>query len=141
MMSRPIVRYATTSDGLEIAYQVLGNGPLDVVIVPGMVSNLDRNADYPFYGGYLRRFPRFARTIVLDRRGGGASDREVGSGSPEGRMDDVRAVMDAVGSERAALLGQMDGSPIALLFAATYPHRVSALVIVEGIARRTWAAD
>ncbi len=134
-MSRPIVRYATTSDGLEIAYQVLGDGPLDVVIVPSLISNVDRNADYPFYGGYLRRFPRFARTSVLDRRGAGVSDREVGSGSPEGRSDDVRAVMDAVGSERAALIGQVDGAPIALFFAATYPHRVSALVIIEGVAR------
>src|SRR5262245_34526331 len=140
-MSRPIVRYATTSDGLEIAYQVLGDRPLDVVMVPGMVSNLDRNADYPFYGCYLRRFPRFARIILLDKRGGGISDREVGSGSPEGRMDDIRAVMDAVGSRRAALLGQIDGVPIALLFAATYPDRVSALVLVEGVARRCWAAD
>src|SRR6516165_1548073 len=139
MMSRPIVRYATTSDGLEIAYQVLGEGPLDVVIVPGMLSNLDRNPDYPFYGGYLRRFPRFARTIMLDKRGFGVSDRRVGSGSPEGRMDDVRAVMDAVGSERAALLGQSDGASIALLFAATYPARVSALVLVEGVARHPLA--
>jgi pimeloyl-ACP methyl ester carboxylesterase len=140
-MARPIVRYATTSDGLEIAYQVVGDGPLDVLIVPGVISNLDRNADYPFYGCYLRRFPRFARTIVLDKRGGGVSDRQVGSGSAEGRMDEVRAVMDAVGSERAALLGQIDGGPIALLFAATYPDRVSALVLVEGVARRTWDAD
>jgi len=108
---------------------------------PGLISNVDRNADYPFYGGYLRRFPRFARTIVLDRRGGGVSAREVESGSPEGRLDDVRAVMDAVGSERAALIGQIDGAPIALLFAATYPHRVWALVLIEGVARRSWAAD
>src|SRR5262249_731500 len=96
LMARAPVRYATTSDRLEIAYQVLGDGPIDVVIVPGLFSNIDRNADGPFYGGYLRRFPRFARTIVLDRRGGGVSDREVGSGSPEDRMDDIRAVMDAV---------------------------------------------
>jgi len=70
-MARPAVRYATTADGLEIAYQVLGDGPIDIVIVPGLMSNVDRNADYPLYGGYLRRFPRFARTIVLDRRGAG----------------------------------------------------------------------
>ena len=108
-MPRPAVHYATTADGLEIAYQVLGDGPLDVVIVPGMMSNLDLNADYPFLSGYIRRFPRFSRTIVLDKRGSGVSDREVGTGSPEDRMDDVRAVMDAVGSERAALLGATDG--------------------------------
>jgi pimeloyl-ACP methyl ester carboxylesterase len=140
-MPRPPVHYATTADGLEIAYQVLGDGPLDVVIVPGITSNLDLNADYPFYGGYIRRFPRFARTILLDKRGSGVSDREVGSGSPEDRMDDVRAVMDAVGSERAALLGQVDGSQIAILFAATYPERVAALVLVEALARRLWAPD
>ncbi len=140
-MTRPAVHYATTADGLEIAYQVLGAGPIDVVIVPGLTSNVDLNADYPLYGGYVRRFPRFARTIVLDRRGGGISDREVGSGSPEDRMDDVRAVMDAVGSRRAALLGQVDGGAIAILFAATYPERVSALVLIDTPARTAAAPD
>lgn len=134
MVRRPLVRYATTADGLEIAYQVLGDGPIDIVIVPGLTSNVDRNADYPLYGGYLRRFPRFARTIFLDRRGGGISDREVGSGSAEDRMDDVRAVMDAVGCTRAALLGHVDGGSIAILFAATYPDRVGALVLIEATA-------
>jgi class 3 adenylate cyclase/pimeloyl-ACP methyl ester carboxylesterase len=140
-MARPAVRYATTADGLEIAYQVLGAGPIDVVIVPGLSSNVDRNADFPLYGGYLRRFPRFARTIVLDRRGGGISAREVGTGSAEGRMDDVRAVMDAVGCRRAALLGHVEGGSIAILFAATYPERVSALVLIETSARVLAAPD
>src|SRR4029450_11883881 len=93
------------------------------------------------YGGYLRRFPRFARTIVLDRRGGGISDREVGSGSAEDRMDDVRAVMDAVGCSRAALLGHVEGGAIAILFAATYPDRASALVLVSTSARWLAAPD
>jgi hypothetical protein len=84
-MSRPIVRYATTSDGLEIAYQVLGDGPLDVLIVPGVISNRDRNADYPFYGCYLRCFPRFARTIVLDKRGG---ECPIGSWEAAAREDE-----------------------------------------------------
>ena len=140
-MARPVVRYATTADGLEIAYQVLGDGPIDVVIVPGLSSNVDRNADYPLYGGYLRRFPRFCLTIVLDRRGAGISDREVGSGSAEDRMDDVRAVMDAVGCRRAALLGHVEGGSIAILFAATYPERVSALVLIETPARSLAAPD
>jgi class 3 adenylate cyclase/pimeloyl-ACP methyl ester carboxylesterase len=140
-MARPVVRYTRTADGLEIAYQVLGEGPIDVVIVPGLSSNVDRNADYPLYGGYLRRFPRFARVIVLDRRGGGISDREVGSGSAEDRMDDVRAVMDAVGCRRAALLGHVEGGSIAILFAATYPDRVSALVLIETPARRAAAPN
>ncbi len=140
-MARPVVRYATTTDGLEIAYQVVGDGPIDVVIVPGLSSNVDRNAEFPLYGGYLRRFPRFARTIVLDRRGGGISSREVGSGSAEDRMDDVRAVMDAVGCRRAALLGHVEGGSIAILFAATYPDRVSALVLMETAARMTAAPD
>lgn len=130
-MPRAPVQYAITADGLEIAYQVLGDGPLDVVLVPGLFSNIDHNALSPFYGGYLRRLPRFARTIVLDRRGGGISDRDVGSGSPEDRMDDIRAVMDAVGSGSAALLGQIEGGALALLFAATYPQRVNTLVLVE----------
>src|SRR5262249_11008550 len=138
-MARPRVRYATTADGLEIAYQVLGDGPIAVVFVPGMMSNIDRNADYPFYDAYLRRLPRFARTIVLDRRGAGISEREVGSGSAEDRMDDVRAVMDTIGCRRAALLGPVEGGAIAILFAATYPERVSALVLL-GTASRTLAA-
>jgi pimeloyl-ACP methyl ester carboxylesterase len=138
-MARPVVRYATTADGLEIAYQVLG--PINVVIVPGLTSNVDRNADYPLYGGYLRRLPRFARTIVLDRRGSGISAREVGTGSAEDRMDDVRAVMDAVGCRRAALLGHVEGGSIAILFADTYPDRVSALVLIETPARAGAAPD
>jgi pimeloyl-ACP methyl ester carboxylesterase/class 3 adenylate cyclase len=140
-MARPAVRYASTADGLEIAYQILGDGPIDIVIVPGLTSNVDRNADYPFYGGYLRRFPRFARVIVLDRRGAGISDRDVGSGSAEDRMDDVRAVMDAVGCRRAALLGHREGGSIAILFAATYPDRASALVLIETAARESAAPD
>jgi class 3 adenylate cyclase/alpha-beta hydrolase superfamily lysophospholipase len=138
-MARPVVRYATTTDGLEIAYQVLGDGPIDVVFVPGLLSNIDRNADYPFYGDYLRRLPRFARTLVLDRRGSGLADREVGSGSAEDRVDDVRTAMDAVGCRRAALLGLVSGGTIAILFAATYPERVSALVLL-GTSARTLAA-
>src|SRR5262245_41739815 len=105
------------------------------------MSNIDRNADYPLYGGYLRRFPRFARTIVLDRRGGGISEREVGNGSAEDRMDDVRAVMDAVGSTRAALLGHFEGGSIAIMFAATYPDRVSTLVLIETGAQALAAPD
>jgi len=105
------------------------------------MSNVDRNADYPLYGGYLRRFPRFARTIVLDRRGAGLSDREVGSGSAEDRMDDVRAVMDAAGCRRAALLGHVEGGSIAILFAATYPDRASSLVLIETPARMLAAPD
>jgi class 3 adenylate cyclase/pimeloyl-ACP methyl ester carboxylesterase len=140
-MARPVVRYATTVDGLEIAYQIIGDGPMDVVIVPGLTSNVDRNADYPLYGGYLRRFPRFARTIALDRRGAGISDREVGTGGAEERMDDVRAVMDAAGSRRAALLGHAEGGAIAILFAATYPDRVAALVLIHTSARGRVAPD
>ena len=140
-MARAPVHYATTADRLEIAYQVLGDGPIDVVIVPGLTSNIDLNAQYPLYGGYVRRIPRFARTIVLDRRGAGISDREVGSGSAEDRMDDVRAVMDAVGCRRAALLGHVEGCSIAILFAATYPERASALVLVETPSRTLVAAD
>jgi class 3 adenylate cyclase len=140
-MARPPVHYATTADGLQIAYQVLGDGAVDVVIVPGVVSNVDLNRDYPFYGDYVRRFPRFARTITLDKRGAGVSDREVGSGTAEDRIDDVRAVMDAVGCRRVALLGQGDGGFIAIVFAATHPERVSALVLVEPFARWTAAPD
>jgi class 3 adenylate cyclase len=140
-MVRAPVLYTTTFDGLDIAYQVLGDGPIDVVVAPGLYSNLDRNPDYPFYGGYFRRLPRFARAIFLDRRGAGLSDRDLGSGSPEDRMDDIRSVLDAVGSKRTALIGQADGGAIAILFAATYPERVSSLVLLNAPARIPWAPD
>jgi class 3 adenylate cyclase len=122
------VRYAR-SGGLSIAYQVLGQGPPDVVFIPGFISHLELNWDSPLYRPVLDRISRFARLVIFDKRGTGLSDRSLGSGSVEDRMDDVRAVMEAAGVEKAVLLGVSEGGPLAMTFAATYPDRVSALAL------------
>src|SRR5262249_6106050 len=135
----PETRYAKSGD-VSIAYQVVGDGPFDVVLVPSW-SHVERAWTMPNHHGQIpRRLVSFARLIVFDKRGTGMSDR-VAAELPETRMDDVRAAMDAAGSSRAALFGFADGVPLSLLFAATYPKRVSALVLQSGFARGMWAAD
>jgi class 3 adenylate cyclase len=118
-----------SSDGLSIAYQVVGEGPVDLVLVPGFVSHVELNWEYIFTSAFLERLLPFCRLVVLDKRGSGLSDRTLGAGTLEGRMDDIRAVMDVVGLERAALLGISNGGPIATMFAAMHPERVSSLVL------------
>jgi class 3 adenylate cyclase/pimeloyl-ACP methyl ester carboxylesterase len=135
------VRYAETTGGLEIAYAIVGDGPVDVVVVPGIASHLDLVADVPWYTVILQNPPSYARMIAFDKRGGGLSDRSFGTGTLEDRMDDIRAVMDAVGLRRAALMGAIDGAPMAIAFAATYPDRVTALVLWTAYARLAWAPD
>jgi pimeloyl-ACP methyl ester carboxylesterase len=134
-VSIPETRYARSGD-VNIAYQVVGDGPLDLVLVPGFVSHLDIDWEEPRSAHALRRLASFARLIRFDKRGTGLSDRSVGLPDLETRMDDVRAVMDAVGSERAALYGYSEGGPMCCLFAATYPDRVSALVLYASYANR-----
>jgi pimeloyl-ACP methyl ester carboxylesterase len=129
----PETRYAQ-SDGVNIAYQTLGEGPVDLVVVPGWVSNLDVFWEQPAVESFYRRLASFSRLILFDKRGTGLSDR-VALPSLEIRMDDVRAVLDAVGSERAALIGYSEGGPMSALFAATYPDRTSALVMIGSYAR------
>lgn len=131
----PQTRYARSGE-VNIAYQVVGAGPLDLVLVPGFVSHLDIDWEEPRPAHGLRRLASFARLIRFDKRGTGLSDRSVGLPDLETRMDDVRAVMDAVGSERAALYGYSEGGPMCCLFAATYPSRVSALVLYASYAKR-----
>ena len=131
----PETRYARSGD-VNIAYQVTGDGPLDLVLVPGFVSHLDIDWEEPRYAQMLRRLSSFSRLIRFDKRGTGLSDRATGLPDLETRMDDVRAVMDAAGSERAALYGYSEGGPMCCLFAATYPQRVSALVIYASYAKR-----
>src|SRR6516165_2627420 len=116
----PQTRYATSGD-VRIAYQVVGQGPLDLVFVPGFISNLEVHWEDPGYSHLLRRLSTFTRLILLDKRGTGLSDRVDAHKLPslETRMDDVRAVMDAAGSGRAALLGASEGAPMSILFAAT----------------------
>ena len=119
---RPETHYAK-SGGVNIAYQVVGNGAFDLVYVMGWVTNLDYFWEEPSYARFLNRLASFSRLILFDKRGTGLSDRVHESDLPtlEQRMDDVRAVMDAVGSQRAALFGVSEGGPMSALFAATFP--------------------
>lgn len=133
---RPIAtRYARSGD-VRIAYQVVGQGPFDLVFVPGFISNLDLHWEDEGYTRLLSRLSAFSRLILFDKRGTGLSDRVDANALPslETRMDDVRAVMDAAGSTRAALLGASEGAPMAILFAATYPERTRSLVLYGGYA-------
>ncbi|MEO5758333.1 MAG: alpha/beta fold hydrolase [Mesorhizobium sp.] len=133
---RPIeTRYARSGD-VRIAYQVIGQGSFDLVFVPGFISNLDLHWEDEGYSRLLKRLAAFSRLILFDKRGTGLSDRVDANHLPslETRMDDVRAVMDAAGSGRAALLGASEGAPMAMLFAATYPERTRALALYGGYA-------
>jgi pimeloyl-ACP methyl ester carboxylesterase/class 3 adenylate cyclase len=125
---RPRTRYAKSGD-INIAYQVMGEGPLDLIVVPGWISNVDMHWEMLGYEAWVRRLTSFARLIVFDKRGCGLSDRDVGDSTLEERMDDLRAVLDAVGSERAAVLGFSEGGSLAMMFAASNPERVQALAL------------
>jgi pimeloyl-ACP methyl ester carboxylesterase/DNA-binding CsgD family transcriptional regulator len=136
----PETRYARNGD-VCIAYQVVGHGPIDLVFVPGFISNLEVQWEHPGFSHLMTRLGSFARLIMLDKRGTGLSDRVDTYRLPslETRMDDVRAVMDAVGSARAVLLGASEGGPLAILFAATHPKRTRALVLYGSYAHfHTW---
>jgi pimeloyl-ACP methyl ester carboxylesterase len=136
----PETRYARSGE-VNIAYQTLGKGPPDLVVVPGWVSNIDVFWEEPALARFLTRLSSFSRLIIFDKRGTGLSDRVADMPSLEVRMDDVRAVMDHLGCERAALFGYSEGGPMCALFAATYPSRTSALIVNGAFARRTWAPD
>jgi pimeloyl-ACP methyl ester carboxylesterase/class 3 adenylate cyclase len=129
----PKTRYVD-NHGVNIAYQVSGEGPLDLVCVPGFISHLELEWTNPWQVAYFQGLMRFSRLIRFDKRGTGLSDPVPGVPTLEDRMDDVRAVMDAVGVERAALLGLSEGGAMAALFAATYPERVSALILYGSFA-------
>ncbi|HSI97497.1 MAG TPA: alpha/beta fold hydrolase [Gaiellaceae bacterium] len=133
---RPPVSYAR-SGTLSIAYQVTGGGSLDIVLVPGFVSHLDLDWDEPRHAHFLDRLGSLGRLVRFDKRGTGLSDRPGDLPDLETRMDDVRAVMDAVGCERAVVFGYSEGASMAIQFAATYPERVLALVLYGGYAART----
>lgn len=134
------VQYAVSGD-IRIAYQVLGDGPIDLVYVPGWVSHLEYGWEHARVVSFYRRLASFSRLILFDKRGTGLSDRAAGLPDIEQRMDDVRAVMDAVGSKKAALLCMSEGGGMSIAFAATYPERVSALILVGAFAKRTWSPD
>jgi pimeloyl-ACP methyl ester carboxylesterase/DNA-binding winged helix-turn-helix (wHTH) protein len=134
------VRYARNGE-VNIAYQVVGTGPIDLLFVMGWVSHLEYYWREPAFARFLRRLAGFSRLILFDKRGTGLSDPVTRMPTLEQRMDDVRAVLDAVGSRRAALLGVSEGGPMCALFAATYPNRTEGVVMIGTYARRTWAPD
>jgi pimeloyl-ACP methyl ester carboxylesterase/class 3 adenylate cyclase len=136
----PDVQYAKSGD-VNIAYQVTGEGPIDLVFVPGFVTHLELHWAMPSFSSFLERLSSFSRLIRFDKRGTGMSDRVSGAPTLEARMDDVRAVMDAVGSRRAAFYGLSEGAAMSILFAATYPERTAALVVRSAFPRRMWAPD
>jgi pimeloyl-ACP methyl ester carboxylesterase len=139
-VSSPETRYAKSGD-LNIAYQVVGDGPFDLVFVPGFVSNVELLWELPGCARYLNRLASFSRLIMFDKRGTGMSDRVARGELPtlEDRMDDLKAVLAAVGSERAALLSHSEGGSMSILYAATYPARTIALVTVGVFACRIWS--
>jgi pimeloyl-ACP methyl ester carboxylesterase len=132
----PETKYAKSGD-VHIAYQVIGEGPVDLVFVPGWITHVELSWDDPSEAAFRRRLASFSRLIVFDKRGTGLSDRVPATEVPilEERMDDVRAVMDAAGAERAALMGVSEGGALSALFAATYPERTAALVLYGAFAR------
>ena len=137
---RPETRYVK-SGGVSIAYQVTGAGPFDLVYVQGWVSNLDYAWESPRLTHVLRRLGSFCRLIRIDKRGTGLSDRNVGFPTLQERMDDLRAVLDAIGSRRTVLFGSSEGGVLCMLFAATYPERTKALILHGAYAQGLWSPD
>jgi pimeloyl-ACP methyl ester carboxylesterase/DNA-binding winged helix-turn-helix (wHTH) protein len=140
LVTPPATHYARSGD-VNIAYQVVGGGPIDLVFVMGWVSHLDYFWAEPSFAAFLDRLASFSRLILIDKRGTGLSDRAPELPTLEQRMDDLRAVMDEVGSEQAALVGVSEGGPMCALFAATYPEKTRALVMIGTYAKRLWAPD
>src|SRR5205823_7775586 len=130
-------RYAK-SGNVSIAYQVVGEGPFDLIWVPGWISNVEESWEVPEYARFLRRLASFSRLLLFDKRGTGLSDSVPNDRLPtlEQRMDDMRAVLEAAGSERAAVFGASEGGNMSVLFTATYPQRVRALVLAGVYAMR-----
>ena len=139
-MTTPATRYAKSGDA-SIAYQVVGNGPIDLVLVLGFATHLELQWESPPLARFFERLGAFSRLIIFDKRGSGLSDPVTEAPTLEQRIDDVRAVMDAADSERAALFGISEGGPMSVLFAATHPDRATALVLYGSMGRTTEAPD
>ncbi len=137
----PQTRYAVTDDGVHIAYQTVGDGPVDIVFVHAFVSHVELFWELPSFERFVREMSAGARVILFDKRGVGLSDRLSSIPTLEARMDDLRAVLDATGSERPLLMGDGDGGALAALFAATYPDRTLGLLLWGGTVRMAWAPD
>src|SRR5690349_22971794 len=139
-MSAPPTRYARSGDA-SIAYQVVGDGPIDLVLVLGFATHIELQWESVAFARFFERIASFSRLILFDKRGTGLSDPVAEVPTLEQRIDDVRAVMDAAGSERAALFGISEGGPMSVLYAATHPERVTALVLHGSMGRTTEAPD
>src|SRR6202790_5155141 len=131
----PVTHYALSGE-VNIAYQTIGDGPVDIILVPGFMSHIEFRHELPGYTASLRRLSSFARVVTFDKRGQGLSDRVSDAPSLEQRMDDVHAIMDAIGSQRATLFGHSEGTAMSALFTATYPERVSRLILFGGFVTR-----
>jgi class 3 adenylate cyclase len=140
-VDRPKTRYATTDDDVHIAYQVVGDGPIDLVFVHSFVSHVEVFWELPAFERFVRELSSWARVILFDKRGVGLSDRLSVIPTIEARLDDLRAVLDAVGSERTLVVGNNDGGALAALFAATYPERTLGLALWRGGIRTARAPD
>jgi class 3 adenylate cyclase/pimeloyl-ACP methyl ester carboxylesterase len=136
----PETRYALSGD-VNVAYQTMGAGPVDIIVVPGLASHVEFMHEMPGYTAFHRRLSTFARVVTFDKRGQGLSDRIFDAPSLEQRIDDVRAIMDTIGSKRATLFGHSEGCPMSVLFAATCPERVSHLILFGGYAVATMLSN
>jgi len=136
----PETRYAKTLDGVHIAYQVRGEGPIDIVFILGYAANFEVEFEEPHNAAFFERLSSFYRVILFDKRGTGLSDRRQ-TPDLDMRADDLRAVLDAVGSDRAVLFGHSEGGALAAFFASTHPERVLALIVYGSQARYAWAPD
>jgi class 3 adenylate cyclase len=136
----PEVKYAKSGE-VHIAYQVLGSGPINLVFAPGLISHLNYYWKYDGTARFFESLGKFARVALFDKRGTGLSDREAGIPTFEERMDDIRAVMDSAGFDKAVLFGVSEGAAMSMLFAASYPSRTSALIIYGGQAKGVWSPD
>src|SRR3954470_928974 len=134
------IRYAQSGE-LSIAYRTMGEGPPDILFIPGFVSNVELLVDLPMWAHMLKQLSKLGRLVFFDKRGTGCSDRTLGTGSAEDRMDDARAVADAAGIERAVVIGLSEGGPLAILFATAFPERVRSLVLWGTFARALRAPD
>src|SRR3954454_25366645 len=141
-MAHPTTRYARSGE-ISIAYQVVGDKAFDLIWVPGWISNVEESWEVPEYAHFLHRLASFSRLILFDKRGTGLSDRVSNDRLPtlEQRMDDVRAALDAVGSERAAVVGAPEGGNLSMLFPAMHPERLHPLVLVGVSAQGVWSPD
>ncbi len=137
---RPETKYAE-SDGLHIAYQMIGNGPVDLIFTPAWTSNLEWYWQDPGVARFFERLASFCRLILFDKRGTGLSDPVIQAATFEQRLDDIRAVMDDVGSDQAVIFGYSEGGPMSILFAATYPERVSSLILLGAAAKGSASKD